>query len=193
MRTDVPAAESSTSDEPDALSFADESTATPRYPSPSHAPARTAGGALADAAREHEHVEASERGGHGADAGPQAVQVDVEGQPGRSIAVAGALDHDPHVSGARQPEQATCVLERLGELTLAHRLMLEQPQEHARIDAARTRGHHEPLKRGEAHGRVDRRPVADRAQRGAGAEMTTDDADVRATNQRRRPPRDPSV
>ena len=61
------------------------------------------------------------------------------------------------------------------------------------IDAARARGHHEPLKRGEPHRRVDRRPVADRAQRGAGAEMATDDADVRATDQRRRPPRDPRV
>ena len=61
----------------------------------------------------------------------------------------------------------------LGERQAA---VLRQPQDQARIHAARPRRHHQPLERREAHRRVDRSAVAHGGERCAGAEVAGDHA-----------------
>jgi hypothetical protein len=71
------------------------------------------------------------------------------------------------------------VLEAVGERR-SRQAPIGEPQQHPRIDAARARGHHEALERGEAHRGVDRPPGGDRAQRGAGTEVGADEPQIPA-------------
>ena len=72
------------------------------------------------------------------------------------------------------------MLERRAHLVDVEALALEQPQQQARVDAARARRHDEPLERREAHRRVDGAPVAHRGERRAGAEVARHDRAARA-------------
>ena len=67
------------------------------------------GRVLAHAAGEDERVEAAERGGHRRDAGPQAVDVDVDRQPGVVVV---AREDGAHVGVAGQAADAALAIER---------------------------------------------------------------------------------
>ncbi len=115
---------------------------------------------LADAAGEHERVEAAERGGHRGDPRAQAVHVDVEREPRRAVGcVAPARRRARRARACRRCRRARAAPSGARARRRARfaesSLVLQQPQQHARVDAARARRHHEPLERREAHRRVD--------------------------------------
>ena len=74
------------------------------------------------------------------------------------------------------------MLEGIGELAFVDAL-LQQPEQQPRVDRARTGRHYQALKWCEAHRRVDRAPVADRCERGPGAEVAGYEAQVGAFQQ----------
>ena len=127
---------------------------------------------LADAAGEDEHVEPAERRGHRGDPGPQPVHVDVEREPRLGLAGRRALDDRRACrrvpASPSSPERCSSVA-----ASSAGRRpdVLLEPQDEARIDAARARRHHQALERREAHRRVDRAPVEDGRQRAPRAEV----------------------
>ena len=149
---------------------------TPRNPSPATAAARTVG-AFSPTPPVNTSTSSPPRPATiAAIAGPQPVQVDVEGERGCPLAPATGVHHRRHVGGARQGEQARPVLQRV-----RHRLRLEavvgdQPQHGAGVDGARPGGHHQSLQRGEAHRGVDATAVVHRRQGGARTEVAGDEA-----------------
>ena len=102
------------------------------------------------------------------------MDVDVEREPGPLIAGGSAFQHLAHVFGARETKQAGPAVERLGQLRLGQPLVTLQPQDHARVDAPRPRGHDQAFERGEPHCCVYRPTPDDRRQRGARTEVTRD-------------------
>ena len=127
--------------------------------------------ALADAAGEHQRVDAAERRRHRRDRRPQPVHVDVEGERGALVAGGRPASTSRMSAVPARPEQPRLVLERVADLGGGQPAVLQQPQQQAGIDGARAGRHHQALERGEAHRRVDRAAVATAAQRGAGAEV----------------------
>ena len=156
------------------------------------------GRVLAYAARKHQRVEAAQCRGHRGDPGAQPVDIDIQRQaragPSRPAAARARRSRacrrcppgPAGQSGARARRRAPPP-EQL--------LVLEQPQQHPGVDAARAGRHHETLERREAHRGVERGPVVDRAQRGAGAQVAAHDPQPRSASpeQLRRAPRDPGV
>ena len=119
---------------------------------------------LTDAAGEGQHVDPTEGGGHRGDAGDETVDVDVEPElrVGRT-----ALDggfHRTHVGAAGQRQQSRPVFQRGGDLVRSQVLVLFQPQDQPRVDAAGSGGHDQPFQRCEAHGRIDAASVPDGGQ-----------------------------
>ena len=126
---------------------------------------------LAHAAREDERVEAAEGGRHRRDRRPEAMDVDVDRQPGVVVV---AREDGAHVGVAGQAADAALAVEPLFE-GVGVDPVTQQPQHEPGIDAARARGHDEALHRREAHRRVDADAVAHGGQRRAGAEMAAHD------------------
>ena len=88
---------------------------------------------LAHAAGEDERVEAAEGGGHRRDRRPQAVDVDVDRQPGVVVV---ARQDGAHVGVAGQPADAALAIEPLLE-GIGVDPVAQQPQHEPGIDAAR--------------------------------------------------------
>jgi hypothetical protein len=86
-----------------ARALASASSSTPRKPEPRRRPRADLRRVLAHPAGEHERVEAAEGGRHRGDAGAQAVDVDVDRQPGVVVV---ARQHGAHVGVAGQAAQA---------------------------------------------------------------------------------------
>ena len=147
--------------------FARGSTSTPRNANPSAARSRTSGERSPTPPVNASASMPSERGRHRGDPAAQRAQVDVQGQAASGSPARAPREDLGHVGAARQAEQARAVLERVGEIVGLDRLVLEQPEDHAGVDAAGAGGHHQALERCEAHRRVDRAPAGDRAQRRA--------------------------
>jgi len=80
------------------------------------------GRVLAHAAREHEHVDTPQCGGHRPHVSAQPVQIDVDRQPGVVVAALGGSEDMSHGSVAGQTEQSRLVLQRVGQLGFRERL-----------------------------------------------------------------------
>jgi hypothetical protein len=131
---------------------------------------------LADAAGEDERVETAEDSGHGADLPPEAEGIVINGFGG--FLHVGFQERAHVVGKAREPEEATLLVEQRGDLLRAHP-PVEEMQDHAGIELSGAGAHRHAVERGEAHGGADRAPLPDRAERGAVAEMGDDDAALR--------------
>lgn len=66
-------------------------------------------------------------------------------------------------------------MECLLDLLCAQSVLTLQPHKRSRIDAAATTAHHQPLQRGQSHGRVHAAAVAHGAGRAATAQVDDDD------------------
>ena len=115
---------------------------------------------------------------------PAAVDEMVDGEGGAGFV---ARQQVAHVVGdARQALEPGLAVEQVGDLVGAHAALLDQIEHDAGIELARPRAHRQAVERGEAHRALDAPPVAQRAHRGAAAEMRDDDP---AAGDRRAPPR----
>ncbi len=106
------------------------------------------------------------------------MDVDLDRDGRLRVAGVGPVEDRPQVGGAGQPEQPGAVLEGRGELGRGHPDVLLEPQDEARIDAARAGRHDQALERGEAHRRVDRSPPGHRRERGAGPQVAGHDPEI---------------
>ena len=73
-----------------------------------------------------------------------------------------------------RPLRPEPLVEQVGDLGCAHAPLLDQVQHDARVELARPRAHRQAVERGEAHRALDAAPLAQRAHRGAAAEMGDD-------------------
>ena len=103
------------------------------------------------------------------------MDVDVEGERGVAVALADPLRTSRMSAVPASPSRPDSCSSARATLPAGRPLVLEQPQHETGVDAARARRHDQALERREAHGRVDRAPAVDRAERGAGAEMAAHD------------------
>ena len=135
-----------------------------------------AGAALPDAAGEDQDVQPAHRREVGADVFAHAVAEGLQRHQRPVVAGFGGLLDFAHVAGnARKPEQAAPLVEQFIDLAARQALLALQVGHHARIEVAAARAHDQPFAGREAHGRVHRAAVVHRAERGAVAEMATDD------------------
>ena len=103
------------------------------------------------------------------------MQVDVARERGRLVALPAPAQHLPHVGGPARPSRPEPCSSASRHLVDVVAALLHEPQQQARVDAARAGGHHEALDRRESHRRVDRPTAADGGQRRAGAEVAGDE------------------
>ena len=120
------------------------------------------GGVLADAAGEHDRVEAAEGDGEGSDRLGRPVAEDVDGEPGRRRAVRRRLAQGAHVvAQPGQAEQPAARVERADDAVDVEVEALGDVAEQPRVDVAAAGAHHQALERGQAHGGVDGLAAAD--------------------------------
>ena len=93
--------------------------------------------------------------------GRQAVDVHVEAELRVGVPAVGRGLDLAHVAAPGQGEQAGSVFQCGRDVVRSQVLVLLQPQDQPRVDAAGSGRHDQPFQRGEAHGRVDAATVED--------------------------------
>ena len=115
---------------------------------------------------------AAQRGGQRADLPDDAVDEQVDRLAGRRLRRGAQRAHVGRDAG--DAEQARLPVEQVLDAAASSRVLLHQVEQHAGIERAAARAHHQPVDGGEAHRAGDAPPVANGAQAGAVAEMRDD-------------------
>jgi hypothetical protein len=125
---------------------------------------------LADAAGEHEQVEAAERRGQGADRLAHRVRKHRHRQARARIAL-GALGEHPHVASAADRQEARFPIDELLERVRTEPVLARQVEQDAGVKVTGPRPHQDPARRREPHRGVDRAAILDGRQAGAAAQV----------------------
>ena len=127
---------------------------------------------LADAAGEDHGVDPAQGGGERTEFAPDAVAEQIDRLfCFRSV----GRQEFAHVRGdPGDAEQARLLVEQAGQCMTVHALLLDQVEQHARIQIAAARAHHQAVEGGEAHARGDAPALPHGAHAGAVAQMEDD-------------------
>src|SRR5947199_222300 len=117
-------------------------------------------GAFADPAREDERVDSTQHRGERADVLAEHIAEELD-RLGRVRLGRAGLEERLHIGcRARHAEEAGLVVDEAFDRAGIESLVREQVHEHAGVEVAAPRTHHEAARRREAHGRIDGKPVA---------------------------------
>ena len=108
------------------------------------------GRVLADARGEHQRIQSPERGSKGTQLAHDTVDEQID-RLGRVRIAAG--EQRAHVAGyAGDPQQSRLMIEQFLQPARIHAIVVEQVQQHTRIDRAAACSHRQSIKSGESHG-----------------------------------------
>ena len=134
---------------------------------------------FADARGEHDRIHAVHGGGVSADILANAVDQHIPGQLRPLVARLGGVIHIAHIVGnAADAQQTALFIADIQHFADGEMLVIADIFHHSGVHAARAGAHNHALQRRDAHGGIHALAVIHRAQRGAVAQMASDNAQL---------------